>query len=529
MLAAALVSGCLQGITIMAVSLALDDVQQGEMPLRYFLIFILSLVAYFMCYRFAIGRSTSVALDMVSSLQMQLTEALRRLPLRDFEQLDEGLVYQEIIGNKDIIVEATRFVVLAVSGSAMMIVAFLFSIYISLAGFLVIVLTLACSTLFLFLVQHDVMQLQQRSQQLDDSFVRSLKDLIFGFTELKMNARKQQDLFEREIRPRAEECKAVKLASEQAHVKGLSFFTSFVFFPVGAIVFILPGFVELPFEDSVKLIGITLFSLGPLSSLVMALPVVTKAEMTLRGIRAFYDRIQDLGEPRTGSATEPPDFARIELQGCRFQYGATDARPQFTLDVDRFHLDRNEIVFLTGGNGSGKTSLMKVLGGLYAPQAGRLLIDGQPLDAVGVENYRDLFSIVLLNYHLFEQLYGIEDIDEDYCRQLLHDMLLEQTLRLKDGCRFSSLDLSSGQKKRLAVVAACLEKKKVLLFDEVAADFDPVFRKFFYEEFIPQLHRQGRTVLAISHDDRYYHVAHRVIAMEYGKITSETSHSGPGV
>lgn len=526
MVLAAITSGFLQGLAIMAVGMALDNVKSGDIPLRVFLIFILSIGAYFICYRYAVGRSTAVALNMVATLQVQLTDALKNLQLREFEQLDQGQVYQEIIGNKDIIVEATRYVLLAVIGSSLMVAAFLFSIYISVPGFLVIVIALAFSTLFLAFVQSDVMQLQRRAQKLDDLFVRSLKDLIFGFVELKMSRKKQDDLFKNVINTRATECKDIKLEAEQVHVKGLAFFTSFVFFPVGAIVFILPGFVELPFEDTVKLIGITLFSLGPLSSIVMALPVLTKAEMLLGGLSSFHDMLKSCSEGENHDHDLAPfDFEQIELRDCKFRYASDNGLLQFSLEIEQFHLRKNEIVFITGGNGSGKTSLIKILAGLYSPQSGQILIDNRSVSDIGMVNYRNLFAIVLLNFHLFERLYGIGEVDEAYCQKLLCEMMLDKRLWLKEGCRFSSTELSSGQRKRLAVVAACLEKKEILLFDEVAADFDPVFRKFFYEEFLPQLRSEGKTIIAISHDDRYYNVADRVVSMRYGKIESETSNT----
>jgi putative ATP-binding cassette transporter len=160
------------------------------------------------------------------------------------------------------------------------------------------------------------------------------------------------------------------------------------------------------------------------------------------------------------------------------------------------------------------------LAGLYPPDLGEIYIDNSTINDVGLTNYRSVFSMVLMNFHLFEQLYGVGTIDTAYCQELLGDMQLDKKIFLENSCRFSSTELSSGQRKRLAVVAACLEKKDVLLFDEVAADFDPGFRKFFYEEFIPKLRKTGKTILAISHDDRYYHVADRVITMRYGKIES---------
>ena len=85
--------------------------------------------------------------------------------------------------------------------------------------------------------------------------------------------------------------------------------------------------------------------------------------------------------------------------------------------------------------------------------------------------------------------------------------------------RWSTLELSTGQRKRLALVVSLLDHKPLLVFDELAADQDPEFRQFLYEELLPRLRSQGTTVIAATHDDRYFHVADKVIKMEYGKAT----------
>lgn len=79
--------------------------------------------------------------------------------------------------------------------------------------------------------------------------------------------------------------------------------------------------------------------------------------------------------------------------------------------------------------------------------------------------------------------------------------------------------MSTGQKKRLAYIASVLEDKQIYVFDEWAADQDPEFRKYFYEVLLQDLKQKGKTIIAVSHDDRYFSAADKVIKLEYGSIS----------
>jgi len=184
-------------------------------------------------------------------------------------------------------------------------------------------------------------------------------------------------------------------------------------------------------------------------------------------------------------------------------------------------LKPGELVFVVGDNGSGKTTLIKLLLGLYAPQEGEVILDGKPVTADSRDDYRQLFTTVFSDFYLFEELVT----DEMHKAQGLSEKALPYLQRLeiahkvsvKDGT-FSTIDLSTGQRKRLALVHAYLEGRPVLVFDEWAADQDPAFRHLFYTELLPELRTKGHLLIVISHDDRYFHLADRVVHMASGQI-----------
>jgi len=136
------------------------------------------------------------------------------------------------------------------------------------------------------------------------------------------------------------------------------------------------------------------------------------------------------------------------------------------------------------------------------------------------KHYRNLFSVIFTDFHLFDRLYGLKTVDEDDLDDLLVKMELASKTAYSEG-KFTNINLSTGQKKRLAMIISYLEDKPIFMFDEVAADQDPVFRKYFYEVFLQNLKAKGKTIIAVSHDDRYFNMADRVLKMEFGKFVSK--------
>jgi putative ATP-binding cassette transporter len=200
-------------------------------------------------------------------------------------------------------------------------------------------------------------------------------------------------------------------------------------------------------------------------------------------------------------------------------FGYTDSsdRQLFSVGPINETVYQGELLFVTGGNGSGKSTFLKLLTGLYTPRSGIVEIDEIILDRDSIAAYREHFSIVFTDFHLFERLYGLEGIDTVKVNRLIREMELDKKTSFLNGS-FTNVMLSTGQRKRLALIAALMDDKPICVFDEVAADQDPTFRKYFYEIFLEQLKKQGKTIVVVSHDDSYFHVADRIIKMDYGKV-----------
>jgi putative ATP-binding cassette transporter len=183
-----------------------------------------------------------------------------------------------------------------------------------------------------------------------------------------------------------------------------------------------------------------------------------------------------------------------------------------------------ELVFLVGGNGSGKSTLAKVITGLYPPAGGEIRLNGRRIDEHNRDDYRQYFSAVFSDYFLFDRIVGVGGNGADErARDYLVRLHLDHKVSIAEG-EFSTTQLSQGQRKRLALLCAYLEDRPFYVFDEWASDQDPLFKEVFYTQLLPELRSRGKAVLVITHDDRYFGCADRLIRLDYGKITRE----GPG-
>jgi putative ATP-binding cassette transporter len=273
-------------------------------------------------------------------------------------------------------------------------------------------------------------------------------------------------------------------------------------------------------EVRFELVTVLFLSFAAVLYLVRERHVFATAETALARLDALEEALAGTQprHARAGDAELPAltTFERIELREATFHY-VDQGRPAFTIGPIDLSLGRGEVVFITGSNGSGKTTLMKLLTGLYPSASGEIWLDGRPLTPRLTDRYRTLFTSVFMDHHLFGPAYGIDVSDPERVAALLRRFNLEGIVRFEDG-RFAPLDLSTGQRKRLAMVIAILEDRPIYVLDEWAAHQDPYLRRYFYETLVPEMRAAGKTVIAISHDARFFHLADRRLHLVDGRL-----------
>ncbi len=353
-----------------------------------------------------------------------------------------------------------------------------------------------------------------------------------GAKELRMHRARRGRIFDGQIGSTVDAIRRINSRAINTYVLASAFGSALFFLLIALIL----GWAALRTTEPVVLSGfvlVLLFLKGPMDQIAGALPNLGRAKVALQRIADLSARFAS-PEPHL-HLDSPPGEVRLdhglELRGVRYAFDAPEGGKAFEIGPIDLKLGKGELVFVVGDNGSGKTTLIKLLLGLYAPQQGEILHDGQPVTALARDDYRQLFTTVFSDFYLFEDL--VAGGEEGQAAALpeaalpyLQRLEIAHKVSVRNGS-FSTIDLSTGQRKRLALVHAYLEGRPVLVFDEWAADQDPSFRHLFYTELLPELRARGHLLVVISHDDRYFHLADRIVRMEAGRMVQPQEGAQP--
>ncbi|HTQ79754.1 MAG TPA: cyclic peptide export ABC transporter [Thermoanaerobaculia bacterium] len=352
-----------------------------------------------------------------------------------------------------------------------------------------------------------------------DALMRHFRGVTEGAKELRLHQPRRLAFFREELEPAATSLGRSSILANTILAASESWGQILFFVLIGLVLFGLPA---LQVTDMSVLVGyslVFLYMMTPIANIIDALPTMSQAAVAVQAIEKVG---LEMGQGE-GEALLPPEkrgaaWRTLELKGVTHVYTRDSEAGSFALGPINLTLHPGELVFLIGGNGSGKTTLAKLISGLYRPEAGEIRLDGQSIDEAQLPWYRQHFSAVFSDFYLFDKLLGLPgpDLDER-AKSELKSLKLDHKVEVKNGA-LSTIDLSQGQRKRLALMSASLEDRSLYLFDEWAADQDPFFREIFYRDILPALKARGKTVIVISHDDRYYDLADRIIKLEYGKV-----------
>jgi putative ATP-binding cassette transporter len=367
-----------------------------------------------------------------------------------------------------------------------------------------------------------------RSRQAQDVLLKRVRGLIEGVKELKIHHDRRREYVNQVIQAQ-DVVRESQYLGDTFHDAAIAWGRLTFFIAIGLLVFLWPRITA---ADSATLTGYALtvlYLMSPLEQIIGWLPFLGWAVNSVAQIERLGLALDEQAE-QTEQTEENPTFSplagwqEIELAAVTHAYRREGQRNGFVLGPIDVTINRGQIVFIIGGNGSGKTTLAKLITGLYLPESGLMRLDGRPITPANREAYRQLFSAVFDDAVIFESLWGLGAADLDQrAQEYLRQLELSHVVMVTNGV-FSTTKLSRGQRKRLALVTAYLEDRPIYLFDEWAADQDPLFRKLFYQRLLPELKSRGKTVVAVTHDDRYFAVADQVIKLEEGKVVQMLRH-----
>ena len=392
----------------------------------------------------------------------------------------------------------------------------------SLPIFLITLLAIGIGCGVQFVAQNKGIQGFFAAREAEDALQKHYSAIAEGAKELRIHRQRRYAMLSKNIQGTADHiC--------DTHVRSINIFViakalgSMLFFVVIGLTLTLQTLWPSP--DPAVMSGfvlVLLYMKGPLETLIGNLPIVGRAQIAFRRIADLSARFSS---PEPHLLLEPvnqpaPPLEHLELRDVHYAFPTVEGSEPFKLGPVNLSIEPGEILFIVGENGCGKTTLIKLLLGLYTPQQGDIHLNGKRVDAKGLDDYRQMFTTVFADYYLFDDLIQNDKALPVDANRYLERLEIAHKVSVKDGA-FTTTDLSTGQRKRLALVNAWLDERPVLVFDEWAADQDPTFRRIFYTELLPDLKRLGKTIIVISHDDRYFDVADQLVRMHAGQVVSE--------
>lgn len=351
-----------------------------------------------------------------------------------------------------------------------------------------------------------------------------LDGLVNGLKELTLNKNLRTTYVEDLIAPLSLKQNKYNIKENLAMALSTKLTEMILFSGIGFLMFLIMKTSIVEFDFFGEFLMILLFTLAPMSTASGFLQSIKRSEVALQKINELGLKLDDnVKPPMTELLTDKwtENEPLIELKSVSHQYYHQEEDRHFTLGPIDLSIYSKEIIFVVGGNGSGKTTFAKILTGLYMPKEGELLYKGTKITWPVIDNFRDRFAGLFTDFYLFDSMEHLpEEAIKERADALMQLLLLDKKVKIEDR-KLSTVKLSQGQRKRLALMTAIIEDKEIYLFDEWAANQDPQFKSIFYNEILPDLKQQGKTCIVISHDDSYFGVGDRVLKIRDGQLVEE--------
>lgn len=517
-----ILSGVLSFIYITFINSIILEIIEDDIKFKKESIVVLSLTL--LCFIWSRKVLSTFIINFSQSFLWTIRLSLIKLVLNsDYESFKshKNKVYASLVGDVPALTQASLTIIHFSSSVVMLISCF---IYIWIISHILCLITLGV-VLFGITVYQISNKLNQKhlihARKLEDDFMKSFNAILSGFKEIFIDLRKGEEIFNDQLKSISQS----SIFSTRKALIGLlnnQMIGQLLFYGlIGVTLTVLAGQLNIETGVIVKFLFIILFLLGSVETIMALLPGLIQAkiafnkiitlELSLRSQKHSVEEVQAFNKLE--------DFVEIEIKNLEYGY---DLKEDSEKDIKAFKvgpinlfINKGDVVFIYGGNGSGKTTFISMLLGLLKPQSGQVLFNKELVDDENQKSYKMMFGVVFSDFYLFDGLYGIQFFDEEKAQYYLKLFEIDHVVSFQDK-KFSTINLSTGQRKRLALISILLERKPLIILDEWAADQDPYFRKKFYTKIIPLLKEEGFTIIAITHDDKYYNYADRLYKMEHG-------------
>jgi putative pyoverdin transport system ATP-binding/permease protein len=507
-------SGVGNAMIIFAVNQAFSAT--GELKFNLFLYFIMGIGIFVLGQRVVRSKMIIITNGIVFEKRMGLINLVLNSQYQKFEAVEKEKIYASINNDTDVISNFANTLISGITALITLVACFVYLGILSFLGLVVSLVIISIAAGMYYIVGTMSRKLWEETRDIQNKFFKFIYDMIEGFKELTLNFKKRSE-FKEDIRKSCDTYRRQRIKADinftNVFVAGDLLFSVVI----GAVAFVFPIlFTDIESSSLRSYIFVFLYMTGPVRGMLNSIPSIIQFRVSWKRINDLTKRLSTLEDSSHGEEIESKNdkSLNIQLRGAKYEY-KNENGGVFALGPVDFEMKSGEIVFITGGNGSGKTTLAKLITGLYSLDEGEILVNGSKMSINGLGEY---FTAIFSDYHLLDKMYGIDyKNNQDAIKEYLKLLRISDKLEVNEGV-FSTIRLSTGQRKRLAFLVSYLEDKQVFLFDEFAADQDAEFREFFYNTLLVELKNRGKCILAITHDDRYFNLADKVIKMDMGRI-----------
>ncbi len=521
---AGIVSGLVSSALVVLIHLQLENIKDLSLilPAIFGFACILRVVTGFYSQMILIR----IGQQAIYDLRLNLSRDILASPLSKLEKIGGSALTATLIDDINVIAQTLVIVPLICVNIALISGCLFYLGYLSGIAFGICVLFVGVWFLSVSLLTKSAHKYLQSAREATDRLYESVSGLTNGIKELKLSGERRSVFWSKQLGESAEELKNQTIKGEIVYTLAANWSRLVIFILIGVLLFVLARIVG---TDAPTLSGVmltVLFIMAQLDVILNQLPQIGRAETALNKIADLQFSLQNAGnDTKIGIAEKinfqnsKREFRFLELSDLNHSYFREDEEKSFALENINLRIEAGELIFVVGGNGSGKTTLAKLILGLYAPENGCVIWNEEIVSEEIREEYRETFGAVFSDFHLFKDLPC--EISAAKAATLLEKLHLSHKVKIVEN-RFSTVQLSQGQRKRLALLAVYAQDKPVYLFDEWAADQDPLFKEIFYLEMLPALKSAGKTVIAVTHDEKYFYLADRLIKIENGRIIADT-------
>jgi len=457
--------------------------------------------------------------ELLYDNEKKIFDKILKTPLLTIEKLGSQRFYTAI---EDLRLFSffPEVVVHSINSLLMLILCMIYLCSLSLFSAMIIILLIVSIVFIYFFVIKKMSVKVKELRKFNEHYFKYVDDVIKGFKGFKMSGSRRTKLMENYLSPNRENAKSLDFKINYVFLS-INLISQYgLYMVIGVILFLLPQLELLTKESVISYVIILLFISGPINNLINMQNIYTRLIVANNRIKAFMQDFDDKKEFASALELKNNMFNSLEFKNITFVHQNTDTSDSFELGPINTTIVKGEILFIIGGNGSGKSTFINILSGLYKPTGGHLVLNDQiNLNTdVGTQN---LISAVFTDNHIFSFNYDEYELEKNVqYLELLKIMQLDKIVT-DDKEESARRNFSKGQAKRMSLILALLENKPILVLDEWAADQDPFFRKYFYENLLPKLKQEGKTIIAVTHDDKYFNYADRIIKFDYGQIHSE--------